>query len=200
MAEVSVLEGSSVDVASLSDAALEERLVGLASEIFAAEARFLVLLAEFDRRERWGIGILSAAHWLSWRCGIDPATAREKVRVARALSGLPRIREAFTSGSVSYSKVRAMTRVATPAIEGELLELAAAGTAAHVERIVRGYRLVAGQPDLDGDDESGTAGVREPTATAATLARVAGWVRTASMIWWRRGPGGAGGRTGWSSG
>ena len=85
-------------------------------------------------------GFLSCAHWLTWRTGIDLGAAREKVRVARALPGLPRISAALACGSISYAKARAITRVATPATEQRLLDVALAGTASHVERIVRAWR------------------------------------------------------------
>jgi hypothetical protein len=85
-------------------------------------------------------GFLSCAHWLSWRTGIDLGAAREKVRVARALPGLPLIGEALRRGRISYAKVRAITRVATPETEQRLLDVALAGTASHVERIARAWR------------------------------------------------------------
>jgi len=83
---------------------------------------------------------LSCAHWLNWKCGVGLNAAREKVRVARALEDLPRIAAAFAAGELSYSKVRAMTRVATPESEEYLLMIARHGTASHLERLVRGYR------------------------------------------------------------
>ena len=77
---------------------------------------------------------------MNWQCGIGMNAAREKVRVARALGNLPKISEAFRSGRVSHSKVRAMTRVATSDNEDYLLMIAEHGTAHHVETLVRGYR------------------------------------------------------------
>src|SRR5207247_4947001 len=65
---------------------------------------------------------------------------REHVRVALALGELPVVTEAFGRGELSYSKVRAITRIATPANEGDLVELARAGTGAHVEKVVRAFR------------------------------------------------------------
>ena len=64
------------------------------------------------------------------------------MRVAHALKDLPKISEEFRSGKLSYSKVRAMTRVATPRNEEYLLSIARHGTAVHVERLVRQYRRV----------------------------------------------------------
>ena len=88
-------------------------------------------------------GAVSCAHWLSWRIGIDLPTAREKVRVARALGSLRAMDEALGRGELSYAKVRALTRVATPENELRLLELARHATGAQLERICRGYRQVA---------------------------------------------------------
>ena len=119
---------------------LEAEISELCTHIDAATCRLLRAIAEFDRREAWGVGFPSTAHWLSWRVGIDLVTAREKVRVARALEGLPRISEAFRQGKVSYSKVRAITRIGSRDNEEYLLYIAENGTTEHVERVVRGYR------------------------------------------------------------
>ena len=74
---------------------------------------------------------------LNWRCGIDIGTAREQVRVARALGGLPLTSAALAAGTLSYSKVRAMTRVASAATESSLLNIAESGTASQMEKTVR---------------------------------------------------------------
>ena len=122
---------------------LEAEITELWGHINAATARFLSLLAEFDRREGWAQhGLSSCAHWLNWQCGISRVAAREKVRTARALESLPKISAAFGEGRLSYSKVRALTRVATAETEDLLLDIALNGTAAHVERTVRGFRRV----------------------------------------------------------
>ena len=121
--------------------ALEAEITELWGHINAATARFLGLLAEFDRREGWAQhGLTSCAHWLNWQCGISRVAAREKVRTARALKSLPKIAAAFGEGRLSYSKVRALTRAATVETEDLLLHIALNGTAAHVERTVRGFR------------------------------------------------------------
>ena len=82
-------------------------------------------------------GMRSMAHWLGWKCGIGPVSAREQMRVAHALVGLPDTAAAFSAGRISYSKVRALSRVATHETEGFLLNIAEHGTAGHLERIVR---------------------------------------------------------------
>ncbi len=110
----------------------------LAARIHAATYRFLVMIREFDSREAWAeLGVNSCAHWLNWRCGISLHTGREKVRVAHALSELDKISAAFERGQSSYSKVRAVTRVANTDNEDMLLNIALSGTAAQLERLVR---------------------------------------------------------------
>ncbi len=121
--------------------ALGDRIAAMAADIEAAMCRWLELVAEFDRREGWfAEGCTSCAAWVSWRCGVGPTAAREHVRVARRLDELPSVRAAFARGELSYSKVRAITRVEDVAHEDELVELAQNATAAQLERIVRSYR------------------------------------------------------------
>jgi hypothetical protein len=120
---------------------LADRIRGGAVRLAAATAAWLRLIAEFDEREGWaGVGITSCAHWLAWQCGLTPGTARQHVRVARALRRLPAIETAFAGGELSYSKVRALTRVAEPGTEEELVEFARHATASQVERTVRAWR------------------------------------------------------------
>lgn len=119
---------------------LGEAIADIAAGIHAATYQLLVLLREFDERSGWNNGFLSCAHWLSWRTGIDPGAAREKVRVARALPQLPLLSGALQRGEISYAKVRALTRIATPENEERLMAVACCGTAAHVERLVRAWR------------------------------------------------------------
>ena len=96
-----------------------------------------------SRCSGWGhAGAKSCAEWLSWRVGMDLGAAREHVRVARALPDLPRVAQAFARGKLSYSKVRALTRVATPETEERLLTASTSMTAADVERLVRSWRRV----------------------------------------------------------
>ncbi len=174
---------------TLSTPDLETELLGLAGNLAAAQCRFLQLLAEFDLRGGWaGPGLKSCAHWLCWRIGMNLRTAAEHVRVAHALTRLPKITEAFAAGRVSYSKVRAITRIAGrptpqpsddspgreihgaetdddraadvraatagPGVPGladdseqTLLDLALAGTASHVETVVRATRRAQTDPN-----------------------------------------------------
>ncbi len=125
---------------SLSLDRLGDEIAELSAHLDAATARLLELIREFDAREGWNTGFSSCAAWLSWRVGLDLGAARERVRVARALATLPRLAQALERGELSYAKVRALTRVATPETEERLLAVGRAGTACHVERIVRGWR------------------------------------------------------------
>ena len=99
----------------------------------AATYELLVLIREFDERAGWmKWGLKNWAEWLAWRCDFSMTTALEKVRVAHALKTLPAISGAFASGELSYSKVRALTRVASRSNEDELLVFALRATATHV--------------------------------------------------------------------
>ncbi|UOY00660.1 HNH endonuclease signature motif containing protein [Blastococcus sp. PRF04-17] len=122
-----------------------------AVRLAAATAAWLRLVAEFDERGGWkGVGIHSCAHWLAWQCGMSQVTAREHVRVARALPGLPLVDAAFSAGRLSYAKVRALTRIAAPDCEAPLLEFALTATASQTERFCRAWRRV--------DDEAAKPG------------------------------------------
>ena len=133
-----------------SNEVIEERLMALAGQLAATECELLKLLDEFDQQGGWhGEGIRSFSHWLNWKLGMGNVIAREKVRVARALRDLPLIGEAFSRGVVSYSKVRAMTRVATPANESFLLQIAEYGTATHLEQLCRHYKRLSADEGLE---------------------------------------------------
>jgi hypothetical protein len=121
---------------------LGNEIAELSAHLDAATARLLELIREFEARGGWNHGFRSCAHWLSWRISMELGAAREHVRVARALGSLPRLADALARGELSYSKVRALTRVATPETEERLIAVGKAGTACHVERIVRGWRRV----------------------------------------------------------
>jgi hypothetical protein len=123
--------------------ALERKITDLCAQINAAGYRLLQLIAELDDEAPWGAwGLASCAHWLNWRCGIGMNAVREKVRVAHALKQLPQIAASFAMGELSFSKVRAVTRIANPENEKELLDLALHATAAQVEKLVSAYRRV----------------------------------------------------------
>ena len=124
-------------VVGLSVDRLGSEICELAGQLAAASARWVLLIAEFDRLEGWArSGCQSMVHWLSWRCGIGMHAAREKVRVGHALAELPAIRASFARGELSYSQVRAVTRIAGPHNEAALVDCARASTAYQLERLV----------------------------------------------------------------
>ena len=127
---------------------VEAQICELAGHLAAATCRFLVLLADFDARRGWaGWEMSSCAAWLSWKCQMSSGTAREHVRVARALRDLPVIRARFAAAKLSYAKVRALTRIATPATEAGLAGLAGPMTANQLERFARAHRQVTAAGD-----------------------------------------------------
>jgi hypothetical protein len=127
---------------------LEAQICELAGHLAAATCRFLVLLGDFDARQGWATWEMnSCAQWLSWKCQMSAGTAREHVRVARALRDLPVLRAEFGAGRLSYAKVRALTRIATPATEQGLAGLAAPMTANQLERFARAHRQVSAADD-----------------------------------------------------
>ncbi|MGI9223834.1 MAG: DUF222 domain-containing protein, partial [Woeseiaceae bacterium] len=104
---------------------LDRNILTLGTRINAATYELLVMIREFDERAGWTQwGLDNCTEWLAWRCDLAMTTAREKVRVAHALKHLPLISRAFASGELSYSKVKAMTRVASRDNEQQLLEFA----------------------------------------------------------------------------
>ena len=129
---------------------LGDRIAELSARIDAATYELLCYLREFDRQHGWE-GFRSCAHWLNWRTGLDLGAAREKLRVAAALAELPHIAAAMACGRLSYSKVRALSRVAAPATEARLLAVACGATAAQVERLVRGWRQADQAAQADGE-------------------------------------------------
>jgi hypothetical protein len=132
---------------------LEAEITELAGHLNAAQHRWLVLIEEFDRRTGWSDGSTqSCAHWLNWKCGVALGAAREKVRVAHAIPKLPRISAAMARGELSYSKVRALTRIACEKTEEYLLNIALHGTAAHVERVVRQFRRAQEAEELSREE------------------------------------------------
>ena len=134
--------------------AIEEEIVFLAAHLHAGEHRFLTLVAEYDRLRGWELGgHRSCAHWLAFRCGYRLGAARERVRAARALVKLPEIGASMSRGELSFSAVRALTRVATPENETDLLDLARGATTAQLERMVRGFKLGSRQDEADREKE-----------------------------------------------
>jgi hypothetical protein len=143
----------------------------LARDVDTATSKLLACIRHFEASEIWleqGAG--SCAHWLAWRIGWDLITAWERVRVARALGGLPAIDAALASGELSYAKARALTRVAKRDNERRLLDIARDATGSELEQVCRRLRsgAVENAGRRRGEDQRGVR-VR---ATNSGLVRV----------------------------
>ena len=173
--------GEPTELGCTESEVLGGRICAAASLAAQSECQLLELIGEFDAGNavRWWSGVKSLAHWLSWACSMSPGTAREHVRVARALRKMPTIAAAFREGRLSYSKVREVSRVVDLVDEAELCELALTATAAQLAQLISGYRTAAGsrikQERLRGlswtERESGIVDVRVrlPKEEAAVL-------------------------------
>jgi hypothetical protein len=121
--------------------ALGEEYVTLDAHIEAATQRSLAILAEFDRLRGWELaGYPSCAHWVAARRKVELHTARERVRAARALAGLPLTSAAMARGELSFCQVRELTRAATPDNEEDLLTLAHGSSIRDLERMIRAWK------------------------------------------------------------
>ncbi|MDQ3729071.1 MAG: 13E12 repeat family protein, partial [Actinomycetota bacterium] len=142
-------------MAERSDLELETEITTLHSRISAETCQWLLLVAEYDRREAyrkvWGARHM--ADWLSWHCGVGVRTAQEQVRVSRRLADLPLTQELFAKGELSYSKVRAISRAEDTENEEMLVKLARNATASQIERIVSSYRRAKASAD-EGEREA----------------------------------------------
>ena len=124
-------------------AELRRAVTRMAAHINLADWRFIRLIAAMERTRGWREGgYCNLGNWLDHRCGLGPCAGRERIRIGRALAKLPRIDEAFRDGVISYSKVRAVTRVATPDTDAMLLAIAEGSSAAQLESLVRTYERV----------------------------------------------------------
>ncbi len=150
-------------LAALSDEEVKDGVTTWAGRIAAGEARLMAYIGELDERRAWAVdGILSCVHWLSWRLGMGPNAAGERVRVARALRNLPAISAAFGEGRLSYSQVRAISRVATPDTETDYIGMARHATGNQLERLVRGVQRARTLRDRRVADKAAAAEGREP--------------------------------------
>ena len=138
------------DLSKAATERLEADLVAHAAAESAGLAKVLRVLREFDSRQAWGSwGCRSAAHWMAWKCGLSLPAGIERVRVAHALALLPLVEAAFVAGDLSYSKVRAITRVATAYDEQSWVTIAEHATAAQIDHLASAFRKVTRQDTLD---------------------------------------------------
>jgi hypothetical protein len=145
------------DASSMAMPQLESFICQHAANLTAAEYQWLLAVAEFDRRRGWEPWeVRSCAEWLSWQVGLDIRAAREKVRVAHKLVEFPLIARSMSNGHLSYSKVRSISRIVTPANESQLVDLAMASTTSQVESMVSGYRRATPPPPVNTDTGTDT--------------------------------------------
>ena len=121
---------------------LGDEIARLSAQVDTAMSRLLTLIREFDDQRGWSNGFRSCADWLAWRVGLDIVAARERVRIARALGSLRILAGALERGELSYTKVRALTRIATPETEAQFLAMGRANTAAQIGRLIRSRRVL----------------------------------------------------------
>src|SRR5688500_18476937 len=119
---------------------LGDQITQFAARMHAATYHWVVQLLAFERGAGWGGGFATCAHWLSWRTGIATGAAREYLRVARASETLRGVSGGLRAGELSYCKVRALTRIATPENEARLLAFAKQASVSQLERMVRAWR------------------------------------------------------------
>ncbi|MCB1001679.1 MAG: DUF222 domain-containing protein [Acidimicrobiales bacterium] len=136
-----------MELGEIATEQLEAELVAHAAWETRGLARFLDVLVEYDRRQAWGSwGCVSVQHWLSWKCGLATVAASERLRVGKALQGLPLVKQAFWDGHLSYSKVRELTRVATAETEQRWCDVAKYTTAGQLAKLVAaGRRATRGE-------------------------------------------------------
>src|SRR3954453_7659249 len=154
-------------LADITDRQLEDEIITWSGRVAAGEAHLIALIGEFDQRDAWvGHGMLSCAHWLSWRLGLGLNAARERVRVAQRLRELPDIDAAFSAGRMSWSQVRAATRVASPHEGIDWVHLAKHASGAQLERIVRGVRRAKSIAEGEADPQLARYRMRPSTSYA----------------------------------
>jgi hypothetical protein len=141
---------------------LEKRIGALAARIHAATAELVDLSAELDNDGAWsGVGMRSCAHWLSINIGVDVWIGGEMVRAGHALKTLPALRAAFADGRLSFDKIRAVTKVATPEDDELWLDVAMQASGGQLARICRGVkRALEADDPRRGDDALLKRGVR----------------------------------------
>jgi hypothetical protein len=139
---------SRVEISDDRSADLGGWLVAHLLEMERGELAWLEALAEFDYHQGWlADGQLTCIDWLMWRARMGRATAYAKLRIAHELRRRPAVRAAFADGRLSYSAVRVITRLERPdpGVDAALIDVAAAGSIADLERVVRSYQLYADQ-------------------------------------------------------
>lgn len=137
---------------------IAQRVKAIAQALDRGTYKLVILLPTFDRQKCWEQdGQRSCVAWLNAYCGMSPSAGNDRLRSAYALEKLPIIRQLFELGELSWSKVRALTRIATPENERSLASDALHISASEIERTVREFRNVTTASDIDEENEKAKA-------------------------------------------
>lgn len=119
---------------------LETEIVTLVGRLSDATFDLLLLIGELDARGAWAMrGALSCASWLTHTCDIEPSTARNQVRVARAMREYPALHAAMATSDISYSKARMLVAHLSDAHAAELVELASTTPASRLRTAIAAW-------------------------------------------------------------
>jgi len=119
---------------------VRDQVVEIGRLVETHQWRLVHLVADLDRSCEWALdGAATCSHWVAAALDVEVSTAREWLRVGTALNELPVIDDAFSSGRLSYSKVRNITRVANADNAAELCELAERTRAGHLTRAIAAW-------------------------------------------------------------
>ncbi len=127
---------------------LAAQITAVAKTWARSQYRLVHLAARATVDDQWALdGAATPAAWLAALCDVESCTAREWIRIGHKLTDLPTIDTAFEDGEISYAKVRALTRVATPDNEHELLTIARTTPANHLARAIAAWLTTGDDPE-----------------------------------------------------
>lgn len=139
---------------SASNESISLQVKRLTQALDRGTCKLIRLLPTFDRHQGWAEdGQRSCVAWLNTYCGMSLSAAHDRCRVAYALEKLPIITQLFMLGELSWSKVRAITRIATPENETELASQALLMSASALEQLARQHRDVKTQDQNNQENE-----------------------------------------------
>ena len=119
---------------------IDRELRAIATQRQQLLAREAHLLVQAEDLEIWrDHGCATFLEYLERFCDLSPRTAKEHIRVARALTALPLMRADFDAQRIVYSTARELTRIATPETEAKWLRHVAGMSPREVEEAVSGH-------------------------------------------------------------
>ncbi len=100
------------------------------------------VVVELDDSGEWAFdGSATCAHWVSGALDVEVCTAREWLRVGRAIRAMPLLGELMDRRRLSFTKVRALTRLATVENVAELSVLAERTSAGQMGAVLAAWSL-----------------------------------------------------------